>query len=213
VAIVSVLWAAAGYYIATRVFGSQLFNVSSAASVFSRPNLIATIIAIVVPIIGFWSFAVLVRRAQEMRIAAQSLTDVAYRLVDPESLAEERLTTISQAVRREVAAMSEGIDRTLSRAVELESLLHTEVNELERAYSDNESRMRGLLDGLGNERQSIIGQAERVRTTLVGAREQLTDELTQAVDTLRIYRAKVYSPRFRKLAIMLKPVFMSGQMR
>lgn len=183
--LVSVLWGVAGYYIATRLFGSQLFNVTSINSVFSRPNLIAALIAIIVPIMGFWAFAVLVRRSQEMRIAAQSLTDVAYRLVDPESLAEERLSTISQAVRREVSAMSDGIERTLSRAVELESLLHTEVNELERAYSDNEGRMRGLLDGLGNERQSIIGQAERVRTTLAGAREQLAEELTQAVETLR----------------------------
>ncbi len=193
VGVLSVLWVAAGYFIATNIYGTELFNVTGLGSALSRPSLIAVMIAIIVPVIGFWSFAVLVRRAQEMRIAAQSLTDVAYRLVDPEGMAEERLTTISQAVRREVSAMSEGIERTFSRAVELESLLHTEVHELERAYSDNEGRMRGILDGLGNERQSIIGQAERVRTTLVGAREQMSEELSQAVETLRSGVATVSS--------------------
>jgi hypothetical protein len=193
VGVLSVLWVAAGYFIATNIYGAELFNVTGLSSALSRPGLIAVLIAVIVPVIGFWSFALLVRRAQEMRIAAQSLTDVAYRLVDPEGMAEERLTTISQAVRREVSAMSEGIERTFSRAVELESLLHTEVHELERAYSDNEGRMRGILDGLGNERQSIIGQAERVRTSLAGAREQMAEEISQAVETLRSGVATVSS--------------------
>ena len=56
---------------------------------------------------------------------------------------------VGQAVRREVAAMGEGIERTLARAVELETLVHTEVNELERAYAQNETRIRSLVDGLG----------------------------------------------------------------
>ena len=50
--------------------------------------------------------------------------------------------------------MGEGIERTLARAVELETLVHTEVNELERAYAQNEMRIRTLVDGLGSERDA-----------------------------------------------------------
>ena len=34
---------------------------------------------------------------------------------------------IGQAVRREVSAMNEGIERTIARATELETLVHSEV--------------------------------------------------------------------------------------
>ena len=61
----------------------------------------------------------MIRRAQEMRSAAQSMTELALRLAEPESLAQDRVMTVGQAVRREVAAMGEGIERTLARAVEL----------------------------------------------------------------------------------------------
>ena len=61
------------------------------------------------------------------------MTEVAFRLAEPENIAQDRIMMVGQAVRREVAAMGEGIERTLARAVELETLVHTEVNELERA--------------------------------------------------------------------------------
>ena len=93
--------------------------------------------------------------------------------------------TVGQAVRREVAAMGEGIERTLARAVELETLVHTEVNELERAYSQNEMRIRGLVDGLGSERDALISHAERVRSSISGAHETLRDELGSASDMIR----------------------------
>ena len=63
---------------------------------------------------------------------------------------------VGQAVRREVAAMSEGIERTLARASELETLVNGEVHELERSYSDNEIRIRSLVEDLGNERAAIV---------------------------------------------------------
>ena len=57
---------------------------------------------------------------------AADLHVIAFRLAEPENLATDRVATVGQAVRREVAAMGEGIERTLSRAVELESLLHSD---------------------------------------------------------------------------------------
>ena len=127
----------------------------------------------------------MIRRAQEMRIAAQSMTEVAFRLAEPENLAQDRVMMVGQAVRREVAAMGEGIERTLARAVELETLVHTEVNQIERSYSENEARIRSLVDGLGSEREAVVTHAERVRASITGAHETLRDEIGSASDIIR----------------------------
>ena len=137
------------------------------------------------PVVLIWAFAAMVRRAQEMRIAAQSMTEVAFRLAEPENLAQDRVMMVGQAVRREVAAMGEGIERTLARAVELETLVHTEVNQIERSYSENAARIRALVDGLGSEREAVVTHAERVRASITGAHETLRDEIGQASDIIR----------------------------
>ena len=127
----------------------------------------------------------MIRRAQDMRLAAQSMTEVAFRLAEPESLAQDRVMMVGQAVRREVAAMGEGIERTLARAVELETLVHTEVNQIERSYSENATRIRSLVDGLGSERDAVVTHAERVRASITGAHETLRDEIGSASDIIR----------------------------
>ena len=49
------------------------------------------------------------------------------RLAEPEALATEQVVTLSQAIRREVASMGDGIERALARASELETLVRSEV--------------------------------------------------------------------------------------
>jgi len=43
-----------------------------------------------------------------------------------------------------VALMGDGIERAIARAGELETLVANEVSALERAYTDNEVRIRAL---------------------------------------------------------------------
>ena len=74
-------------------------------------------------------------------MAAESMTELALRLVEPESNAQERVMMVGHAVRREVLALNEGIERTLARAVELETLVQTEVNQLEQSYVQNQGRI------------------------------------------------------------------------
>src|SRR5690606_34240863 len=102
-----------------------------------------------------------------------------------DNIAHERIMTVGQAVRREVRAMGEGIERTLARAIELETLVQTEVNELERAYSENEARIRLIVDSLGSEREGIISHAERVRASITDAHALLKVELAAAGDQIR----------------------------
>ena len=101
---------------------------------------------------------------------------VAMRLAEPESVARDSIVTVGQAIRREVAAMGDGVERALARASELEALVQNEVAALERTYSDNEVRIRGLLQDLANQRDTLVGQAEQVRTAIGNVHIDLTQD-------------------------------------
>ncbi len=79
---------------------------------------------------------------------ASAMTEVAVRLAEPDKLAEQSVASLGQTIRRQVAAMNDAISRAIGRAGELETLVHNEVAALERSYSDNELRVRGLISEL-----------------------------------------------------------------
>ena len=134
--------------------------------------------AALLPIIFFFGVAHMAWRAQELRLIAQSMARVAMRLAEPEGVARDSIVTVGQAIRREVAAMGDGVERALARASELEALVQSEVAALERTYSDNEVRIRGLLQELGNQRDTLVGQAEHVRSALGNVQIDLTQDLS-----------------------------------
>lgn len=182
---VSALWTAGGLTLGHALSPQGLTSFQAIKDFFTTPAGIGIAAGIAVPVVMFWGFAQLVRRAQEMQAAARQMTAAALRLASPEAAAGDRVSTLGQAVRREVNAMNEGIERTLARAVELETLVQTEVHQLERAYSDNEVRIRALIAELGNEREAVISHAERVRSSISGAHEHLKSELSSASDIIR----------------------------
>jgi hypothetical protein len=134
--------------------------------------------AALLPVIFFFGVAHMTWRAQELRLIAQSMARVAMRLAEPESVAQDSIVTVGQAIRREVAAMGDGVERALARASELEALVQSEVAALERTYSDNEVRIRGLLQELASQRDTLVGQAEQVRSALNNVQIDLTQDLS-----------------------------------
>ncbi len=138
--------------------------------------------AALLPIIFFFGVAHMAWRSQELRLIAQSMARVAMRLAEPESVARDSIVTVGQAIRREVAAMGDGVERALARASELEALVQSEVAALERTYSDNEVRIRGLLQDLANQRDTLVGQAEQVRSSLTNVQIDLTQDLSTISD-------------------------------
>ena len=138
--------------------------------------------AALLPIIFFFGVAHMAWRAQELRLIAQSMARVAMRLAEPESVARDSIVTVGQAIRREVAAMGDGVERALARASELEALVQNEVAALERTYSDNEVRIRGLLQDLASQRDTLVGQAEQVRTAINNVHVDLTQDLSTISD-------------------------------
>jgi len=112
------------------------------------------------PVLLFYFMASLSWRGQELRMIAQSMAQVAIRFSEPEGAASDSMVTVGQAIRREVAAMGDGVERALARAAELEALVHNEVAALERAYNDNELRIRGLIEDLASQREALMGQGQ-----------------------------------------------------
>jgi hypothetical protein len=146
------------------------------------PLLIGLGATALLPIVFFFGAAHMAWRAQELRLIAQSMAQVAMRLAEPEGAARESIVTVGQAIRREVAAMGDGVERALARASELEALVQSEVAALERTYSDNEVRIRGLLQDLSNQRDTLVGQAEQVRSALNNVQIDLTQDLSTITD-------------------------------
>ena len=56
--------------------------------------------AALLPIIFFFGVAHMAWRAQELRLVAQSMAQVAVRLAEPESVARDSIVTVGQAIRR-----------------------------------------------------------------------------------------------------------------
>ena len=138
--------------------------------------------AALLPIIFFFGVAHMAWRSQELRLIAQSMAGVAMRLAQPESVAQDAIVNVGQAIRREVAAMGDGVERALARASELETLVQNEVATLARTYDDNEMRIRELIQDLANQRDSLVSQAEQVRSAINSVQIDLTQDLSTISD-------------------------------
>ena len=115
---------------------------------------------------------------------AQSMAQVAIRFSEPEGAAADSMVTVGQAIRREVAAMGDGVERAIARAGELETLVANEVAALERAYSDNEVRIRALLQDIAHQRDNLVGQAEQVRSAISGVQIDLRHDIALISDAI-----------------------------
>src|SRR5258708_18763549 len=149
-------------------------------------------VVFLVPIIFFYVLAHMAWRSQELRLITQSMAEVAMRLAEPETVARESIVTVGQAIRREVTAMGDGVERALARAAELETLVANEVSALEHAYNDNEVRIRALLQDLGSQRDTLVGQAGQIRDAITSAHldrghdfPQVRELVAERVDAVR----------------------------
>ena len=129
---------------------------------------------LLLPPVLFFTIAAMVRRTQEMRLVSRAMTEVTLRLAEPEGVSTDAVVSVSQAIRREVAALGDGIERAIARASELETMVRSEVATLERAYDENELRVRALVDELQSERDAIVSHGTRLREAIGGAHENFS---------------------------------------
>lgn len=128
----SVAWFIIGGFFAYGVISTQVTSAGVSGLVTSAAAFTAAV-AILVPIVIFWFLALLMWRAQELRLMASAMTEVAVRLAEPDKLAEQSVASVGQTIRRQVAAMNDAISRAIGRASELEAMVHSEVAALERS--------------------------------------------------------------------------------
>jgi len=178
--IASAVWFVLGLAVSWAVFQKAIDVSGSTADMLANPAIVAVIATVVVPIALFWFLAILVWRAQELRLMSSAMTEVAVRLAEPDRMAEQSVASLGQTVRRQVAAMNDAISRALGRAGELEALVHNEVAALERSYTENENRIRNLINELATEREALANNSERVSEALRGVGSQVTREITAA---------------------------------
>src|SRR5438128_7820675 len=143
------------------------------------PVLAMLAVVFFVPIIFFYVLAHMAWRSQELRLITQSMAEVAMRLAEPETVTRESIVTVGQAIRREVAAMGDGVERALARAAELETMVGNEVSALEHAYSENEVRSRALLQDLSAQRDTLVGQAGQIRDAINSVHLDLSHDISQ----------------------------------
>ncbi|MDX2264017.1 MAG: hypothetical protein NW215_03490 [Hyphomicrobiales bacterium] len=176
----SAVWAVVGFIVA-RAFADKLTPGASLGEMLADPSTLAVTVATIgLPIALFWFLAVLVWRSQELRLMSSAMTEVAVRLAEPDKMAEQSVASLGQTVRRQVVAMNEAISRALGRAGELEALVHNEVAALERSYTENEHRIRNLINELASEREALANNSERVSEALRGVGSQVTREISAA---------------------------------
>ena len=145
-----------------------------------RPETPLFLLAALGPIIFMFAFAALSRRLLELRQSARAISQVAVRLAEPETMAGEHVANLSQAIRRELTSMGDGVERALARAAELETRVRSEVSTLERSYSDNERKIRLLIAEMADQRESIVTSGTRVRDAIATAHDSIAQDLDTA---------------------------------
>ncbi len=177
--LLSLLWIAGGAF---SLYSQGITTPEQFLAAYTPAQLSVAALVLFAPIVLFYIAAMLTVRSQEMKQVARAVGEVAVRLAQPENFSTDAVLSVSQAVRREIAAVGDGVERALARAGELETLVRSEISTLERAYSDNEIRIRSLIDELVTQRESIVTNAERVRTAITGSHQHLTQDLDEAAE-------------------------------
>ncbi|MGD9740615.1 MAG: hypothetical protein AB7U48_14595, partial [Bauldia sp.] len=180
---VSLLWALGVIVFGISAYGASVFT-PGGSDVEGAPNFVSMLLLLALPIMLVWTAATMAMRSQELRTLARSLDGVIAHMTEPEHIASESVVSVSQAIRREFAAVGDGIERAIARASELELMVQNEVSALERSYGDNELRMRSLIEDLASQREAILVNSERVRTSIVRAQESLSEDLRRASDAI-----------------------------
>ena len=185
--IASAIWAAIGLSFGGVLLAGQLARATSLLDVLAQPMLFVMVAAIGLPIAIFYFLAMLVWRAQELKLMSSAMTEVAVRLAEPDRNAEHSVTSLGQTVRKQVAFMNEAVTQAIGRAGELEAMVHSEVNNLERSFQENETRIRGVLAELASERTQLVSTSTDVHATL----RAMGDEVPALIEKLNGQQGKL----------------------
>jgi hypothetical protein len=184
---VSVAWFIVGCFFAWGAIAPQVAASAGIADLLAKPIILIMLATIFLPIVLFWFLAWLLYQAQDLRLRSSAMTEVAIRLAEPDRNAEHAVASLGQSVRKQVNFMNEAVSRAIGRAGELEAMVHNEVATLDQSFSNNEIRIRGVLDALAKERNELTSTSDQVHTTL----RAMGDEVPALIEKLNSQQIKL----------------------
>ena len=169
--------AVAPLWVAAAMTSAVLRGDFQRAGYFVSPDFVGLFALAILPAIGTFAIASLVKRSRDLRDAALAIAAASRHLAEPETSAKEVIVSIGGAVRRELEALDQGVGRALTRAGEIESILHNEVVALERTSAENEKRMRMLVTEMASQRDALTSNTDRTREVISESHSSLIFDL------------------------------------
>lgn len=142
-----------------------------------QPEGASFLILAVIPIALFFICAELLRQARRAHVYAEGLTSALDSLARPDERLQEQVMSLSLSIRREVASISDGVERAIGRASELEGQIRSEILRLEKAYRDGELRVSSVLTQLRHERSALTGHADSAVEAISKVRNALSEHV------------------------------------
>ncbi len=164
---------------------SDLLVAAQGAAKRTPAEQLQALIMLVVPIASMLAIAYFQWRAQQLKQVSEVLMHQAMRLIRPQDIAADGLTSIAQAVRQEVDLLVGGVEHAFQRATALEEIVHKEISAVERAFGSNEDRIRGLVQGLEGQRLALQQTSSMVNQDaqpMLSRLESNTQNLGQVVE-------------------------------
>lgn len=175
--IFTLVWLAGCAYVGYNTIYDTLPSTFNIPSIISNQPLLIFAAIVFVSLIVIWSCAILVKRSHDMKYSTNLMLSAAKQLLQPESIAIDSVTSVGTAVRREVAAIGEGVERAIARAGELEYMIQNEVMNIERSYGDSETKLRRLVEEISSEREEIVVHADKLQEAINKTHTNLASEL------------------------------------
>ena len=176
--LLSLLWIAGG---ASRLFPRN-HNAEAASATYTPAQLSVAALVLVAPILLFYIAAMLTVRSQEMKQVARAVGEVAVRLAQPENFSTDAVLSVSQAVRREIAAVGDGVERALARAGELETLCAAKSRPSNEPIRITRSASARSSTNSSRSVSRSSRNAERVRSAITGSHQHMTQDLDEAAE-------------------------------
>ncbi len=173
--IFSVIWFFIGGLLGWVAVGQNIGQFQAITDVALTPAIFIIAACILIPIAMAWMMATLAVRAQEMKLMASAMTEVAIRLAEPDKMAEQKVASIGQTIRRQISSMDDAISHSIARAGELETIVHREITALEKSYDRNENVIKGLVSDLATERKDLLKHGQDV-VAAIGQVGHLVDQ-------------------------------------
>lgn len=138
-------------------------------------------LALILPIALVWLIAFITWRSAEMQLMAEALAKAAIRLADPADHTADEITTLSQAVRRELDLMRTGLADALTQAADLKTLVSRELDDIERGTGRAEFRARAMEELLARHKSNL----QELGTSIGSESDTIARAIRMEVESIR----------------------------